>query len=53
MVEIRSILAEAVIKDASDVNINVGLPPIIRVNTELTEMDFPIISNDEAREILL
>ena len=53
MAEIRSILAEAVIREASDVHINVGMQPIIRVNTELAEMDFPIVSNDDAREILL
>ncbi len=53
MAEITSILAEAVAKEASDVHINVGMQPIIRVNTELVEMDFPIVSNDDAREILL
>ncbi|MHC4074271.1 MAG: type IV pilus twitching motility protein PilT [Planctomycetota bacterium] len=53
MAEITSILAEAVTREASDVHINVGMQPIIRVNTELVEMDFPIISNDDAREILL
>jgi twitching motility protein PilT len=53
MAEIRNILVEAVERDASDVHINVGLKPIIRVNTELIETDFPVITNDEAREILL
>ncbi len=53
MAEITSILAEAVTREASDVHINVGMQPIIRVNTELVEMDFPIISNDDARDILL
>ncbi len=53
MVEIRSILAKAVVTEASDVHINVGMQPIIRVNTELMEMDFPIISSDDARDILL
>lgn len=53
MAEITSILAEAVTREASDVHLNVGMKPIIRVNTELVETDFPIISNDDAREILL
>ena len=53
MAEITSILADAVTREASDVHINVGMQPIIRVNTELVEMDFPIISNDDARDILL
>jgi twitching motility protein PilT len=52
MVEIRSILAEAVEKEASDVHINVGMQPIIRVNTELIETDFPIISDEDAKEIV-
>ena len=52
MVEIRSILAEAVEKEASDVHINVGMRPIIRVNTELIETDFPVISEEDAKEIV-
>ena len=35
---------------ASDLHINVGLPPIIRNNTELNEMELPEVSNEEARE---
>jgi twitching motility protein PilT len=53
MVEIRNILAQAVLSEASDVHLNVGMQPIIRVNTELAEMDFPVISSDDARDILL
>ena len=53
MVEIRNILAQAVVSEASDVHLNVGMQPIVRVNTELTEMDFPVISNDDTRDILL
>ncbi len=53
MAEIRNILVEAVEKQASDVHINVGLKPIIRVNTELLETNFPVITDSEAREIVL
>ena len=53
MAKVRSILAKAVMAEASDVHINVGMQPIIRVNTELMEMDFPIVSNKNARDILL
>ncbi|MHC4751651.1 MAG: type IV pilus twitching motility protein PilT [Planctomycetota bacterium] len=53
MVEIRSILAKAVEREASDVHINVGMPPIIRVNTELIETDFPPISDEDANGIVL
>ncbi len=53
MAEIRNILVEAVEKQASDVHINVGLKPIIRVNTELIETNFPVITDSDAREIVL
>ena len=53
MVKIRSILAKAVKREASDVHINVGMPPVVRVNTDLMEMDFPIVTSDHARDILL
>ena len=53
MAEIRSILVEAVERGASDVHINVGMHPIIRVNTELIETDFPAITDDDARDMVL
>ena len=53
MAEIKGILTEAVEKEASDVHINVGLRPIIRVNTELVETDFPTITDEVAKEILI
>jgi twitching motility protein PilT len=53
MVQIESILARAVMAGASDVHINVGMQPVIRVNTELRTVDFPIVSNGDAKDILL
>lgn len=53
MVDVKTILAEAIKEDASDVHINVGLPPILRKNTELIDMEFPVISNEHAREMVL
>jgi len=53
MVEIRSILVEAVEKEASDVHINVGMHPMIRVNTELIATEFPVITEDDAKDIVL
>lgn len=53
MAEVKSILSEAVKRDASDVHINVGMPPIIRVNTELMQTDFPPVSNEDAGEMVL
>jgi twitching motility protein PilT len=52
MVEIKNILAHAVERQASDVHINVGLRPIIRVNTELIETDFPEVTDEDAKEIV-
>jgi len=53
MVDVKTILAEAIEKGASDVHINVGMPPVLRKNTELILMDFPAVSSDNAREMVL
>ena len=53
MVDVKTILTAAIGRNASDVHINVGLPPILRKNTELIDMDFPIISNEHAKEMVL
>jgi twitching motility protein PilT len=53
MVDIKIILAKAIEESASDVHINVGMPPIQRKNTELTEMPFPPVSSEHAKEMVL
>jgi len=53
MVGIRTILAKAIEKGASDVHINVGIPPVCRKNTELLDMDFPAVSNEDVREMVV
>jgi twitching motility protein PilT len=53
MVDVKTILAEAIKQIASDVHINVGLPPILRKNTELIDMEFPVITNEHAKEMVL
>jgi twitching motility protein PilT len=53
MVDVKTILSEAIKHQASDVHINVGLPPILRKNTELVDMDFPVVSNEHAKEMVL
>ena len=53
MVGIRTILAKAIEKGASDVHINVGIPPVCRKNTELLDMDFPAVSNEDVREMVI
>jgi twitching motility protein PilT len=53
MANIKTILAKAIEKGASDVHINVGMSPICRKNTELLDMDFPTVSSEDAREMVL
>ncbi len=53
MVNIKTILENVIDNGASDLHINVGMPPILRRNTELGELDFPAISNEDAKEMVL
>ncbi|MHC4125291.1 MAG: type IV pilus twitching motility protein PilT [Planctomycetota bacterium] len=53
MIDIKKILAAAIEAGASDIHINVEMPPIIRKNTELSELDFPEVSNDDAKKMVL
>src|SRR4030042_5128876 len=50
---VKAILAEAIKHKASDVHINVGLSPVFRTNTELFEANFPIVSSEDAKEMVL
>jgi twitching motility protein PilT len=52
MLEIKTILATAIENHASDVHINVGMPPVLRRNTELIDMDFPAVSDKDVQEML-
>lgn len=51
--DVKNILAEVIENGASDLHINVGMPPVLRKNTELVELDFPPISNEDTREMVL
>ena len=53
MAEVKTILAQAVNRGASDVHINVGMPPVVRINTELIPTDFPPVTNEDAKEMLI
>jgi len=53
MADIKKILEKAIEVDASDVHINVGMPPILRKNTELIDMDLPVVSGEDAKEIVV
>ena len=53
MVDIKTILKNVIDNNASDLHINVGMPPILRRNTELIDLDFPAIANEDAKEMIL
>jgi len=53
MVNVKKMLAAAIEHGASDVHINVTMPPIMRINTELVVMDLPPINNEEVRQMVL
>jgi len=53
MLDIKTILAKAIKNKASDVHINVGMPPVLRKNTELFNMEFDAVSNNDAKEMVL
>jgi twitching motility protein PilT len=53
MLEIKKILANAIIQGASDVHINVGMPPILRRNTELFEMNLPKVTDEDTKSMML
>jgi twitching motility protein PilT len=53
MIDIKTILAVAIENKASDVHINVGMPPVLRKDTELVDMDCPPVTNQEARAVVL
>ena len=53
MIEVKKMLAQSIDYGASDVHINIGLPPIMRIHTELVEMDFPAVSDAEAKRMVI
>lgn len=50
--KIEDLLLEAKEKKASDLHITVGVPPKIRVNGILTDMDYPKLSPDDATNLI-
>jgi twitching motility protein PilT len=53
MIDTKQMLAAAIENGASDVHINIEMPPIMRINTELIMMDLPEVSNDDAGKMIL
>jgi len=53
MIDIKNILALAIENRASDVHINVGMPPVLRRDTELIDMEAPPVTDQDARAMVL
>jgi twitching motility protein PilT len=49
MADVKKMLALGIENGASDVHVNVGLPPIMRINTQLVAMDIPPITEEQAK----
>ncbi|MHC4560867.1 MAG: type IV pilus twitching motility protein PilT, partial [Planctomycetota bacterium] len=53
MIDVKKMLAKAIEHGASDVHVNVTMPPIMRINTELITMDLPDLNDENIRQVLL
>ena len=54
MIDFREMLVKAIEHGASDVHINVNMPPVMRINTELVVMeDLSVLNEDDAKQMLL
>lgn len=51
--DIKQVLAQAIAAKASDVHINVGMHPVLRINTELVHLDeFEVVTNEMAKNMV-
>jgi twitching motility protein PilT len=50
--EIKELLITAKDKDASDLHLNIGIPPIIRINGKLIKLDFPELTPEITHEMI-
>lgn len=53
MIDVKEILAKAIKAGSSDIHINVGMPPVMRINTDLVLLDLPEISDEDAGNLVL
>jgi len=53
MIDIKAILETAIENEASDIHINVGMPPVLRKNTELIDLDLPPVTNEDAKDMVV
>ena len=53
MFTVEQLLSIAKEKKASDVHVTVGLPPRVRINGELVDLDYPKLSPDDCEKLIL
>jgi twitching motility protein PilT len=53
MIDVKKMLSKVIEHGASDVHLNITMPPIMRINTELITMDLPELSDEDIRRMLL
>ena len=52
MIDVKKMLATAIDNAASDIHINVTMPPMMRINTELVPMDMPELDDKDIRQMI-
>ena len=50
--DMAEILREVLNRDASDLHLAVGVPPVVRIDGHLQSLDYPILTPNEARELI-
>jgi twitching motility protein PilT len=50
--DMAEILKEVLDREASDLHLAVGVPPVVRIDGHLQSLDYPILSPNEARELI-
>ncbi len=50
--DMAEILKETLSKQASDLHLAVGVPPMVRMDGHLESLDYPVITPNEARELI-
>lgn len=53
MQDINAILQTAIDREASDIHINVGMPPVLRKNTELINLELDPVTNEDAKQMVI
>ena len=49
---IQDVLINAKEQGASDVHLNVGIPPVFRLNGKLIKSQFPVLEKEDVQEII-